>query len=250
MATPFSIIIMSYNEEGIIEDCLKAASKVSDDIIIVDSGSTDKTLEIAEKYTNRIYYNKMDTYGSQKNFGADKAKYDWVFALDCDEIFNPELIDYLNHIELKNGHIYRLSRRTYFGGKHVKHSGLWPDRINRLYHRKETKFDDYLVHERLEGFDKMPRINMPGFVHHYSYENIEDLQYKYDKYAKLGAQNRINKNIKPSLLKVSLGPLFRFLKTYFWELGILDGRLGLMISIEGARMVRKRWKYYYALKNR
>ena len=248
MPTPISIIIMSYNEEAIIEDCLKAATRASDDIVIVDSGSTDQTLAIAKKYTDRIFYQKMDTYGTQKNFGAEQAKNDWVFALDCDEILNEELIHYLKTNDFKDGHIYRLARKTNFGGQWVKYSDMWPDWINRVYNRHENKFDDYLVHERLTGFDTMKKIKMPGFVYHYSYNNYQDLATKYDKYARLGAMNLIKENIKPSLLKVSLGPLFRFLKTYIFKLGILDGKLGLTLSIEAARMVRKRYKYYYQLK--
>lgn len=239
---------MSYNEENIIEDCLKPLSQITDDIVIVDSGSTDSTLAIAKKYTDRIFYKKMETYGAQKNYGADLAKNDWIFALDCDEILNPTLISYLQTVELEMGVIYRLNRKTYFGNTPVKHSGMWPDLINRLYNRKETKFDDYLVHERLEGFDTMKRIIMPGYVDHYSFEDYEDLHTKFDKYALLGAQNLHKYEIKPSLLKVSLGPLFRFIKTYFLQLGFLDGKLGLMIATESARMVRKRWKHYYRIK--
>ena len=239
---------MSYNEERIIEDCLRPLSQITDDIVIVDSGSTDKTLAIAKKYTDRIVYKKMDTYGAQKNYGAALAKYDWVFALDCDEILNPTLIDYLQKVVLQKGVIYRLNRKTYFGDTPVKHSGMWPDHINRLYNRTETKFDDYLVHERLEGFDTMKRIAMPGYVDHYSFEDYNDLHTKYDKYALLGAQNLHKYGIKPSMLKVSLGPLFRFFKTYILQRGFLDGKLGWMIATEGARMVRKRWRYYYEIK--
>lgn len=240
---------MSYNEEAIIEKCLAPLSQVSDDIVIVDSGSTDQTLAIAKKYTDRIFYKKMDTYGAQKNYGAEMAKYDWVFALDCDEILDPELISYLQKVSLESGVIYRLNRKTYFGDQPVKHSGMWPDLINRLYNRTETRFDDYLVHERLEGYNTMKRIVMPGYVDHYSFEDYEDLHTKFDKYAMLGARNLHKYGIKPSLWKVSLGPLFRFFKTYILQRGFLDGKLGLMIATESARMVRKRWRYYYAIKN-
>jgi glycosyltransferase involved in cell wall biosynthesis len=239
---------MSYNEEEIIERCLQPLTEITDDIILVDSGSTDATLAIAKKYTDKIFYKKMDTYGAQKNYGADQAKYDWVFALDCDEIVNKELSDYLKNVELESGIIYRLNRKTYFGDRVIKYSGMTPDWINRLYNRTETHFDDYLVHERLTGYDTMKKIYMPGYVDHYSFEDYEDLHTKYQNYALLGARNLHKYGIKPSLLKVSLGPLFRFFKTYFLQLGFLDGKLGWTLSIEGARMVRKRWRDYYAIK--
>ncbi len=250
MKTPFSVVIMSFNEEAIIEKCLKAAAQVSSDLIVIDSGSTDRTLEIAKNYTSQIFYNKMDTYGAQKNIGAQKAKYDWIFALDCDEVLNEELITYLKQASFERGHIYRLGRHTYIGDKKLNFSGLSPDWINRIYHRDENKFDDYLVHERLTGFDSMKRIKMPGYAHHYSYNDMEDLKTKYLKYAMLGAQNRIDYNIKPSVLQVAFGPLFRFCKTYFWQLGILDGNLGLQISIESARMVRNRYRHYFDLQKK
>lgn len=241
---PVSIVIISLNEADIIERCLIAASKITDDIVVIDSGSTDDTIAIAKKYTSKVFIVTWQGYGPTRNIGADKAKYDWIFSLDCDEIPDADLINNIIGLEPKLPHLYKVGFRTHLWGKAMKFSGMTRDFRRKIYHRKHHQWNDNEVHERLTKEKITPCINLNGKVDHYSYNNYDDMYAKFDKYAQLAAKQLIEKNLNPGFIKEYFAAPFRFIKTYFLQLGFLDGKHGWLYAKASYLMVRNRYLYY------
>lgn len=248
MSKFISVVIIAKNESRCISECLKAAFQVSDDIVLVDSGSTDNTMDIAIKLGATVYQVEWMGYGATKNWGNKKAQNDWILSLDADEILEPELIEAIKSLSLKEEQVYWLNRIVTFEGLRIRHSGWHPDWIPRLFNRQTAEWNTAEVHERLIYPKSHKKIKLKGLLLHNSYQSIDHMRQKYDHYARLGAKNWIKRNKKPSSLKMVFGSSFRFFKHYIIQLGFLDGKMGWLIAKESAKMVAKRWKYYRSLK--
>ncbi len=244
-----SVVIICKDEAYNIAKCLAAATQVSDDIIVVDSGSIDDTISIAHNLGARVFNYDWRGYGANKNYGNDQAKYNWILSLDADEVLSEKLITSINSCTMKDHVIYSLDRMMWYEGQWIKHSGWYPKPVLRLF-PKSIRWDDKPVHESLiipKGFEVKP---LQGILEHYSYRSKADHLDRIGRYAKLTAQEWIARDKKPSLLKRWIGPIFRFIKTYFIQLGILDGRAGLQIALLNYRMIKLRFSYYDQLKNK
>ena len=227
-----SVCIICKNEESTIENCLESV-KWADEIVIVDSGSTDKTLEIAKKYTDKIFIrDDWEGFGEQRRRAEKLATNDWLFAIDCDEVVTPELqqeiLKTLSFIEDKQ--VISVNSLTKFCGKYIYHSGWHPDRIVRIYNKNITGYNTSLVHEAVEK-KGLERLNMQGKLLHHQYEDLFPYINKRNKYAMFGADQILRKNKKSSLTKALSSAIFAFIRHYFLRLGFLDGKAGLIISI-------------------
>jgi len=233
-----SATIITYNEEENIERCLKSLDFV-DEIIVVDSGSSDKTVEIAKQFTDKVYYNKFEGYGNQKNFAATLAKNDIIFSIDADEEVSHNLKDYLikNFDEIISKYdAIALPRRTFYLGKFIKNSGWYPDYKIRIYNKRLCKWDEKLVHETLICNSKAFYIPGNNDLNHYSYRDISDHINKMNKYTSLYAEENLNKfkNKKTKLIiHIIFKPLFKFIKMYFLKKGVLEGWRGFVIAFLG-----------------
>lgn len=230
--TKLSVCIICKNEQDKIEACLSSVSW-ADEIVILDSGSTDKTLEIAAKYTDKIFTNiDWQGFGTQRNRVQDLASHDWVFAIDCDEIVSEPLKNEIIHrlADLKPEQAIVLNRLTSFCGKFVYHSGWHPDPIVRIYNKKTYRYNQNLVHESV-SCSKAPKIRLQNKLEHYTFENLGDYLDKRNNYAKIWAQDRHNKGKSASPLKAVNSAIFAFIRHYVLRLGFLDGKTGLLISV-------------------
>ncbi|VAW63014.1 Putative two-domain glycosyltransferase [hydrothermal vent metagenome] len=232
MKNKLSVTIICMNEEGRIRQCLESV-RWADEIIVVDSGSTDKTLDIVAEYTDKIIINKeWPGFGLQKHLAVSRASHDWVLSIDSDEVVSDELrdeiIDLISRIDEKT--VFRFNRLTHFCGKFIKHSGWHPDRIVRLFNKKYYQFNDAVIHESV-SCKGAKKINLKGKLYHYTYESLDEYIDKRNKYAYAWAKNQFTKGRKPSVLEIVVHSLFAFIRHYFIRLGVLDGYHGFLISM-------------------
>lgn len=250
MITKYSAVIIAKNEERTIGKCITALKDVTDDIIIVlDDNTTDKTGHIAKDLGAKIFTHKWNGYSATKNYGVTKASHDWIICVDADEILDEKLINHLKILSPSDSSAYLMNRQTYFGDYAVSYCGWHPDWVIRLYHKKWMKWNNSEVHEKLESDRPVKNERLTGLLFHYSFETEEEMMNKFDRYARLRANEWKIKGKKPSLIKKTLGPYFRFLRTYILKLGFLDGRVGLMISKNEFELKKKELAYFKALQN-
>jgi glycosyltransferase involved in cell wall biosynthesis len=228
-----SVAIICFNEERIIEACLMQARKLADEIIIIDSGSCDKTLEIATKYTNKIFHQAWLGYSKQKNLAIDKCSNAWILSLDADEVLTDELIQEIKDLKIENFDAYKISRKLFINKRFIRYGGYYPDYQLRLFRKDLGKFNDREVHESIElASDKITNLKEP--LNHYAYESFSDMQKAFDKYSALG-----KKPLNPiwALLK----SIYTFTNKYFLRLGFLEGTLGLKLALMHANYTLKKY---------
>lgn len=227
-----SIVISAYNEERKIEDCLKSVADIADEIILVDNTSSDKTIEIAKKYTDKIYSrenNKM--LNINKNFGFSKAHNNWILNLDADERVTPELADEILGIDENtemNG--FFIPRKNILFGKWMQHSIWWPDYQLRLFRKKEGRFPEKHVHEYLDVPKPVGHLTSP--ILHLNYESVSQYIYKLENiYTESEVENILSSGKKIQWYEALKMPVGDFLKTYFYQKGYKDGLHGLVLSM-------------------
>ena len=238
---PISVVIITHNVIDTIEMCLEPLKKVSDDIIVVDSFSDDGTVEVCERMGVRLISQEWLGYSQTKNLGNEMAKYDWILSIDSDEVLSDELINSINNLDLKKGHIYALDRLTNFCGKWIYHCGWYPEWKVRLFNKKNIKWQGDFVHETLNVPNDFTEIKLNGKLFHYSYKDKEDHLKRIKKYAQLSALERFEKRKKASFVLRWFSPMARFVKTYILKAGFLDGKAGFQISRGNAYMVKLRY---------
>lgn len=233
MKRPVSAILIAYNEERRLSACLERLLW-TDEIVVVDSGSTDATKDIANKYTERVFEVPWQGFGPQKQAAVELATHDWVLVVDCDELVTSQLADevvtLLGLPEIKAG--YDVPRRTFIGTKEIKHCGWYPDRTVRLFDRTKARFCKSLVHECVEVRGETG--SLQGDLLHYSYAGIGDMLPKIGQYSDLWAQQMHAAGKRNSFVALLIKPLAAFIKTYLLKRGALDGFEGLVISVSTA----------------
>ena len=248
---PVSIVIITKNEAGVISRCINSAKLISDDVVIVDSGSTDDTLDIAATCGCHIIERPWDGYGANKNKGIEMAKYDWILSLDADEVPDEGLIKSLHTLKLdKPETVYDIKFRSYFGNKPV-HFGSWGrDHHIRLFNRKLVRWSETMVHETLvlNPDIQVKKINT-GHIHHYSVKDLNEHESKSNYYAKLSAKKYFNSGKRVSSIKLYISPVFGFFKNYILYLGFLDGRAGWDIAKTSVKNTRLKYQLLSHLGN-
>jgi len=229
---PLSVAIITKNEEGNLPDCLESVA-FADDIVVVDSGSTDRTVEIARNYGCRVFVESWKGNGLQYNSALEKCKYKWCLVIDADERIPPETREAILSVLVNPSHdAYSFPRRNYFHGKWVKHSDWWPDRVIRLM-RKDT--GRYLpgTHGKWTTNSKLNNsINCP--IHHYSFSNYSDMLITLNNYTNAISKELLKKERRTKALVPIYHGLSMFLKIYILKRGFLDGFDGLVIAITKA----------------
>lgn len=228
-----SVVIITLNEEDRLEDALKSCTQVADEIIVLDSYSTDHTIEIAQKYGAKIYYNHFTDYGSQKNMALEKAAYPWVLNLDADERISETLEQQILELKKKADHEipvdgFRINRKTFYLGRFIKHSGWYPDRKLRLF-RKDKSHWQGRIHEGL--ILNGTTAPMKGDILHYTYRDMSDHIARLNKYSRMQAEDLVARGKKLLYLRAILLPPITFTRFYAWKLGILDGFPGFIIAL-------------------
>ncbi|MDH5765550.1 MAG: glycosyltransferase family 2 protein [Gammaproteobacteria bacterium] len=232
MSNKLTVTIICLNEEKRIRQCLESV-KWADEIVLVDSGSTDSTLEIAKEYTDRIFVNSdWQGFGPQKKLAVNYASNDWVLALDSDEVVSEKLREEIIAAikDVDEYTVFRLNRLTSFCGKFIKHSGWHPDRIVRLFNKNHYNYNEAFVHEAVEcaGASK---IDLKQKLLHYQMDSLEEYINKRNRYAKAWAESQYKKGKRTNFLEIMLHTIFSFLRHYVFRLGVLDGYHGFMIAV-------------------
>ncbi|MGL4449275.1 MAG: glycosyltransferase family 2 protein [Aeromonas sp.] len=228
-------VIITLNEEKNIEDCILSLKNICNEIIVVDSGSHDNTVEKAKKLGARVFHQTYLGDGPQKNFGLQHATNDWVFSLDADERLTPEIINEINQLSLDEQKVYdgfAMRRRNYIGSRWIKRCGWYPDYCTRLYNRKLTQFKDVKQHSFVEA----KKVNqLHNDIIHYSFNNVGELFSKSGRnYSTRSAKILYKKGRKVNAFTPLIHGLNSFIREYFFQLGILAGTDGLSISLSAA----------------
>lgn len=235
-------IIPTGNEEKNIIDAIKSVD-FADEIMIVDSFSTDNTIKLARPLADTILQREYENSASQKNWAIPQAKYSWIFLLDADERVTTELREEIINILKENTKCsgFWIKRQNYFMGKKVRFSGWKDDKVIRLFKRDENKYEDKHVHSEIISNGKVCSLN--NKLIHNTFVSKEAYQNKLNRYAQWQARDYDKKTNKITVFHLFLKPAIRFFKHYFIQLGILDGYVGLSISLYQAKAVAMRYKY-------
>ncbi len=225
-----SACIISYNEEKKIEDCLESLDGVADEIIVVDSLSTDKTLQITAKYTEKITHQAFLGYMEQKNLAVSKAQYDWILSLDCDERLSPRLKQSIFEIKnkLDRYDAYKMARKTFYVYRWLNHC-WYPDKKIRLFNKHKARWGGVNLHEKVmvDG-DNVHMLR--GDILHYSFDSISAHIQTLDKFTEIGAAEIIAGGKKVTMLSPFSHALWTFVRMYILQRGFLDGFAGLVAS--------------------
>lgn len=232
---PISLVIITLNEEAHIERCIRSAP-FADDIVVVDSFSTDRTVEIAEKCGARVFQEKWRGYGPQKAFATSQAKHPWVLSLDADEALSPELAQEIqarfSTLDTEAGYLF--PRRSFHLGRWIGHGGWYPDYQLRLFNKEKSNWNSAALHEKVEV---RRQIKMQKDLLHWVFEDLSDQVVTNDKYSTLGARQWFEAGKRFSLFKLLTKPPTKFIETYFFKAGFLDGLPGFIISVGAAYSV-------------
>lgn len=230
-----SAIIITFNEEDKIGRCLESLAQVADEIIVVDSNSTDKTVAICQSYQATVISQPFLGYLEQKNFALEKANFDYVLSLDADEVLSPELIKSIQSIKEKfKSDAYEFNRLTNFCGKWIKHGGWYPDTKTRIWNKNDGKWGGTNPHDKviLRDGTKVEKLN--GDLLHYSIDSISQHIDQIQKFTTIAAQSLHKKDKKSSIATILFNSWFKFVRDYIIRLGFLDGFYGFVIAFNSA----------------
>jgi len=231
-----SVTIIAWNEEERLRACLESVAW-ADEIIVVDAESTDKTVQVAREFTDKIWVRPWAGFATQKNFALEQATGEWVLSLDADERVIPELRERIGRIVRANGPAdgYSIPRKNVFWGAWVRHGGLYPDYQLRLFRRDAGRFVDSAVHESVVVEGHVEAVAEPML--HHSYRGLEDFVARSNRYSTLAAQEIVRRGGRAGLADLALRPFGRFLSMYVLRLGFLDGWRGFMLAVLYANYV-------------
>ncbi len=224
-----SVTIITHNEAHTITDCLESVSW-ADEIIVLDSGSTDATVELAREYTEQVFVTDWPGFGVQKNRALEKANSEWVLSLDADERVSPELAAEIpGALATAETAGYVLPFQSTYLGRPMRHGDWKGEKHLRLFRRSAGRFTDDQVHERLlvEG----PIETLKGQVLHHSFADLDEVLDKVNRYSSEGARLRLARGQRSSIIKASLHAGWTFFKGYILRAGFLDGREGFLLAL-------------------
>jgi len=231
-----SVTIIAWNEEDRLKACLESVGW-ADEIIVIDAESTDKTVQVAREFTDKIWVRPWPGFAAQKNFALELAEGEWILSLDADERVTQELRSRIDAIVRADGPAdgYAIPRRNLFWGAWVRHGGLYPDYQLRLFRRGAGRFVDSAVHESVMVAGRVEKVAEP--LLHHSYRGLDDFVTRSNRYSTLAAAELVKRGGHPTLLGLALRPLGRFLSMYILRAGFLDGWRGFVLAVLYANYV-------------
>ena len=230
MQINLSVIIITFNEEKNIERCLASVKDIADEIVVVDSFSTDKTKEICLKHDVLFIQKKWEGYSKTKNFANSQAKNNWILSLDADEALSPKLSDSIVLLKQNLGLTFcSFNRLTNYCGTWIKNGGWYPDSKIRIFDKTIANWVGE-IHEELSFSTPVKIKHLQGDCLHYSYYSLEQHYAQVEKYTDIAANDLFIKNKSVSFVKLYFSPAIKFLRDYFFKLGFLDGKAGFTIA--------------------
>ncbi len=237
-AVKLSVVIITYNEERNIGACLKAIDGIADEVLVVDSYSTDRTVEICRAHGASLHQHPFDGFAEQKNRANALAKYDPMLSVDADDVL-PEPLRKASEDAKRDFAFagYRIKRKTFFCGRWIKHSGWYPDDKLRLFDRRLGEWRGAKIHEAFFLLQSAETPFLEGDMMHYSFHTVAQHAQTVNKYSTLKAEVMYEKGKSGNALPMLFGPMIKFVKQYFLKLGFLDGWQGLVIAVNSAHGV-------------
>ncbi len=232
-----AVALIVKNEASNLDACLKTVEGWVDEIVVLDSGSTDETENVARRYTDKFFVNdNWPGFGPQRRIAQQYIESDYVLWMDADERVTPELKASIQQAVSNNepNTVYSMCRLSWVFGRYIRHCGWYPDRVVRLYPTKLTQYDDSLVHEKVEVTKEMQVKQLDGDAIHYTYNDLHHYLVKSAGYAKAWAEQREQRGKKSSISQGVVHALACFLKMYVLKAGFLDGKQGFLLSILSA----------------
>ena len=236
--TSLTAVIITFNEEENILRCIKSAWRVADEVVVVDSFSTDNTKRICMEQNVKFIEHSFTGYGEQKNFAVAQASFNHVLNLDADEFLSEKLIAFI----LKEKQIdfqydaYTMNRLNRYRGQWIRHGSWYPDRKLRLYDRQKGRWSDKLVHEDVEMQPCTSKFHLRGDLKHFAYDSVEQHEAKNEKYSSLSARFLFDTGRKARVINLLFNPLWAFLQSFIIRLGFLDGINGFIIAKNIAKL--------------
>ena len=248
---PLSVVIITFNEEQNIARCIASVRQIADEIVVLDSYSTDDTVSIAENMGARVHLEKFRGYIGQKNAAIRLARFDLVLSLDADEALDDELAEAILHqkedTEFNAGN---MNRCTSYCGHFIKH-GLWyPDRKTRLFDRRVAEWGGLNPHDKIQLSKGIPVKHLPGNILHYSFETPADLVWQNNRLSSIAATSLLAAGKRTNLLRIVIHPFWAFFNGYFLRRGFMDGFDGWTIAIHSAYQVFMKHSKLYRLQRR
>ena len=242
--TALSVVIITRNEEDNIVDCIRSARLLTDDIIVVDAGSMDHTVEYSLKEGAKTHSITWKGYGYSRNYGAAQARHNWIMALDADERISPGLASVIHQLDAQNPNtLYYFRRINHLARSRFRFGNLGFEKVTRLYHKDSYSWDFSLVHEKLVG-PEATRTKLSGQLLHFGLKNPDDYRNKTIHYARLSAEKYFQEQKKNGPLKKYASSFFNGMKSYIIQLGFLDGRKGWLMA---KTIARYSWMKYELL---
>lgn len=228
-----SVTIITRNEENNIERCLKSV-QWAEEIVVLDTHSTDRTVEICRRFTDRVYQEEWQGYGKQKNLCAERAGHRWILNIDADEVISPACAEEIKKVLSGDpSHpVYRFPRKNLFGGRWVRYGGWYPDMISRLYDKTRVRFTDSAVHEKLLP-DADAGVMKEALIHH-SFSGMADYIDRQNLYSTLYAREKAGKGWVAGWTHLCLRPPLVFFKNFVLRQGFREGFLGFFLATSTA----------------
>ena len=239
-----AVALIVKNEAKHLAACLDSVKDWVDEIVILDSGSSDTTEAIAHQYTDKFFVsNDWPGFGLQRQRAQQYVESDYILWLDADERVTPELRQSIQQAVASNhiNTVYQVNRLSTAFGKFIRHSGWHPDWISRLHRRNETQYNDVKVHESIVIPANGKVEKLTGNLEHYTFEDFFEFQRKQQKYAELWAEEKFLKGKKSSIASAVIHSMFSFIRTYILKAGFLDGKHGFIIACINAQYVLNKY---------
>ena len=235
--------IITFNEEKNIERCILGLIDCVDEIVVLDSFSTDRTQEICSRYPIRFIQKKWEGYAQTKNNLNEIIQKDYIFSIDADEVPDDTLKAEISAIRASHfSGIYIINRKTNYCGQWIKHCGWYPEYKARIFPKNEARWEGDFVHEQLNYPSSLEVKQLKGHLEHYSYYSIEEHQLRAEKYAKLSAKKSFSEGAKAFFLKPILSAIAKYMTILVFKKGFLDGYLGFKIAWISAKSTRIKYK--------
>jgi glycosyltransferase involved in cell wall biosynthesis len=232
MSFQFSIIIICRNEATNIGHTLKSILSLSNDIVVYDSGSTDGTIDILEKFPVRLYRGDWEGFGPTRQKPVELSRHNWVLIVDADEVLTPALAEELKTMNPGTENTaYSVQLENHIGSRHIRYGSWGQDFRVRLYNKNQLRWNDSIVHEKLIVPATVQLIRLKHTIKHYTARNMGQLSEKLNRYALLTADQYRRQGKRSTWIKRNIGPVFAFIKTYFLKLGFLDGKEGYRLAL-------------------
>jgi glycosyltransferase involved in cell wall biosynthesis len=241
----FSVTMITFNEEQLVRDALESV-KWADEIVVIDSLSTDQTVAICREYTEHVYQVPWHGYVEQKNIATEKTSYTWVLNIDADERVSQELAEEIRSVLLETPHYvgYYIPRKTYYLGDWINHCGWYPDYTLRLFNKQASRWVGKALHEKVEVQGATAYLHYD--LYHYTYEDIADHVQKMNSYTSIAAAH---KSSTVSGSKILFRTAFTFLKKYLLQQGFRDGTRGMIVCLLSAFTVTLKYAKLWERRN-